>query len=359
LRWSGGIDAKSSAFGPGRHYKDIAVSLVAQWKDKNGKPPSLPPGKHKVRVLFRPEPPERAGGGDQAREEDKPLRVESNEVEIEIATKGSPEAKNDLQKLQGAWLCRWREYDGKKHAGEDETWTFDGNMVSMMAPAGISGIAPTPFTLDETKEPRRLTIKVKAANNETIIPCLYKLDGNTLTICYHDGKDAKVLGNGKLLKKQPTEFIAKPGTGMIVLTFDAAKAAWGQTVEGVRCRLISDQVVWKAGEIPTFKGQVNNQSKQDLADVGLEQFCEIEFDSKVFTWSGGIDAGIPTLPAGRRSGDIPISLGGNWKDKQGKQVDLSAGKHKLRVIFLPRLLGTDKRPRVPTNEVEIEIRPRG
>ena len=40
--------------------------------------------------------------------------------------KGSPEAKNDLQKLQGTWLCRWREYDGKKHPGEDETWTFDG-----------------------------------------------------------------------------------------------------------------------------------------------------------------------------------------------------------------------------------------
>jgi RNA polymerase sigma factor (sigma-70 family) len=236
LRWSGDIDAKSSAFGPGRHYKDMAVSLVAQWKDKNGKPPSLPPGKHTVRVWFRAEPPERAGGGDQVREEDKPLRIESNEVVIEIATKGSPEAKNDLQKLQGAW---------------------------------------------------------------------------------------------------------------------------GPAIEGIRCRLIPDQVVWKAGEIPTLKGRVDNQCKHDLADVGLEQFCEIEFDTKVFTWSGGIDTGIPTLPAGRRSGDIPISLGGNWKDKQSKQMDLSAGNHKLRVIFLPRLLGTDKRPRVLTNEVEIEIRPRG
>jgi hypothetical protein len=93
LRWSGPIDAKSSAFGPGRRYKDIAISLVEQWKDENGKPPSLPPGKHKLRVRFRPEPPKEAG---------KPPLVESNEVEFEVAAKGSPEAKNDLQKLQGA-----------------------------------------------------------------------------------------------------------------------------------------------------------------------------------------------------------------------------------------------------------------
>jgi hypothetical protein len=88
LRWSGDIDAKSSAFGPGRRYKDIAISLVEEWKDENGKPPSLTPGKHKVRVRFRPEPPKEAG---------KPPPVESNEVEIEITAKGSPEAKNDLQ----------------------------------------------------------------------------------------------------------------------------------------------------------------------------------------------------------------------------------------------------------------------
>jgi hypothetical protein len=56
-----------------------------------------------------------------------------------------------------------------------------------------------------------------------------------------------------------------------------------------------------------------------------------------------------------RGGDIPISLGGNRKDKQDKQIDLSAGNHELRVIFLPRLLGTDKRPRIATNEIEIEV----
>jgi hypothetical protein len=84
FRWAGHIDAKSSAFGPGQHYKDIAISLLQQWKDNAGKSPSLLAGNHKVRVIFRPEPAERAGGDDAVRDEDRGLRVESNEVEIEI-----------------------------------------------------------------------------------------------------------------------------------------------------------------------------------------------------------------------------------------------------------------------------------
>jgi len=75
-RWAGAIHAKSSPFGPGRQYNDIAVTLANAWRSKTGnRPIALAPGKHTVRIAFLPAPND--GGA--------PARAVSNAVEIEIA----------------------------------------------------------------------------------------------------------------------------------------------------------------------------------------------------------------------------------------------------------------------------------
>jgi RNA polymerase sigma factor (sigma-70 family) len=75
-RWMGEIDVKSSAFGPGRHYEGIVVSLVKEWQGaKNRRPIQLAPGAHKVRVVFLPV---------EAAPQGQELRVVSNPVQIEM-----------------------------------------------------------------------------------------------------------------------------------------------------------------------------------------------------------------------------------------------------------------------------------
>ena len=75
--WTGEIAVKSSAFGPGRQYNDIPISLVENWRSKEGyKPLKLDAGKHTVRVAFIANPIGKNSG--------PAVRVVSNPVEIEI-----------------------------------------------------------------------------------------------------------------------------------------------------------------------------------------------------------------------------------------------------------------------------------
>jgi len=73
FRWNGPLDAKSSTLEPGRHYQDIMVALVKDWRNNRG-PLILAPGKHTVRFVFLPE----------AADQGLAVRVVSNPVEIEI-----------------------------------------------------------------------------------------------------------------------------------------------------------------------------------------------------------------------------------------------------------------------------------
>ncbi|MBC8869320.1 MAG: HEAT repeat domain-containing protein [Planctomycetes bacterium] len=72
-RWAGHVDVKSSPFPPGRHYDNIQVSLVKDWKCGD-EALMLKPGKDSVRVWFVAQPAKKDGG--------KPVRFATNFVEI-------------------------------------------------------------------------------------------------------------------------------------------------------------------------------------------------------------------------------------------------------------------------------------
>jgi hypothetical protein len=74
------IEGKSSWLPHGRQYTGIIVTLGAEWPAKaDAKPLSLTPGKHTVRIAVLAEP--------NGRDTGKPVRAESNAVEIEITPK--------------------------------------------------------------------------------------------------------------------------------------------------------------------------------------------------------------------------------------------------------------------------------
>jgi hypothetical protein len=82
--WSGGeVDIKSSAFGPGRQYDDIAISLVEDWRSMEGhKPLKLDAGKHTLSVEFVANP--------VGKNSEPTIHVVSNPVDIEILLKEKP-----------------------------------------------------------------------------------------------------------------------------------------------------------------------------------------------------------------------------------------------------------------------------
>jgi RNA polymerase sigma factor (sigma-70 family) len=124
---------------------------------------------------------------------------------------GEP-AADDQEALQGAWECESAELEGKA-LPEDEVKKMrvvikDDRMV--IVPGGeFERLA---FRVDAAKNPRVLHVTpTEGKDKGKTTPVIYALDQktDTLKLCF-DTKEGK---------KLPTEFAAKPGSGMILLTF--------------------------------------------------------------------------------------------------------------------------------------------
>ena len=110
--WVGDIDVKSSAFGPGREYRDIRITLDDHWHTKEGdKPLRLEPGKHAIRVAFIATPSVKGQGG--------PVRAVSNPAEIEILpAEGQGQREPKAGEAIAGLACRARLIKEKLLFGE-------------------------------------------------------------------------------------------------------------------------------------------------------------------------------------------------------------------------------------------------
>jgi uncharacterized protein (TIGR03067 family) len=105
-------------------------------------------------------------------------------------------AKADLAKLQGEWAVKSIEIAGMPLPGE-----LPGKLVIEGAKFGGLGSDMT-IVLDPTKTPKEIDL-VRGASGQKWMG-LYKLDGDTLTLCL------AMIEKGKLdTQKRPTDFDAK------------------------------------------------------------------------------------------------------------------------------------------------------
>jgi uncharacterized protein (TIGR03067 family) len=121
----------------------------------------------------------------------------------------------DLEKLQGTWKLVEAHMYGKKAAARDlptkdiayrpHTLAVDGHKIEMHLNMGHTGGV---FELDTTKKLKEITI-----NWLIQWPAVYKLEGDTLTICFHENANLP----------RPDEFRTLADSDRVLLVYQRAK----------------------------------------------------------------------------------------------------------------------------------------
>jgi uncharacterized protein (TIGR03067 family) len=124
-----------------------------------------------------------------------------------------PGAKSDAEAIQGEWRVVYGEMDGKALAPEiykGQTWTFGAQKISM----GRNGqeVISVRYKLDTAKQPKQIDVAAEGRSGSGI----YKLEGDTLTVCAPTGPDSETIA-------RPSEFKTKPGSSTVLTKFERVK----------------------------------------------------------------------------------------------------------------------------------------
>jgi uncharacterized protein (TIGR03067 family) len=131
---------------------------------------------------------------------EKPPFIEKTELTPEQQQK-LLEASADLQ---GSWELVSMQWDGRNYPGE-----VQGRIVIRGDKAtSYGGKQPVTYSLeiDPNKTPAQLNMLLKADGQLKIKQCIYKLEGDTLTLCHHFKSD----------KPRPTEFKTEASDGLLL-----------------------------------------------------------------------------------------------------------------------------------------------
>src|SRR5262249_25607900 len=96
--------------------------------------------------------------------------------------------KEDLKRLQGEWEMLECSVDGQRvkvRPGEASD-VFKGDQLMTLNRGEV--VTRSSITLDARKSPRRMDVKTKGGN---LLLAIYRLEGDTLTLCYKDEPGAK------------------------------------------------------------------------------------------------------------------------------------------------------------------------
>jgi uncharacterized protein (TIGR03067 family) len=123
------------------------------------------------------------------------------------ATKDPP--KKDLPSLVGSWIGETGIKGGKPSPPEDASMEFskDGTLIFKEKGKEIPGS----YKMDATPFPAQLDLTLGAGGQNISFPGIYKIDGDTLTICF------------TFMGDRPTKFESPDGSKTMLITLKRAK----------------------------------------------------------------------------------------------------------------------------------------
>jgi len=152
---------------------------------------------------------------------------------------------------------------------------------------------------------------------------------------------------------------------------------WGEAVDGVQARLRTSKTAWNDGQTPEFALDLRNRGRRTPSGCRGVQFCELELDGKWYEYrTGNVDCKISMLPPGKQidywasvslavpwTRKTPARKPGDPIDDKGEALQVSAGKHTVRVAYVfersalaPNFgVPADAGMRPVSNPVEIEV----
>lgn len=127
------------------------------------------------------------------------------------APKETPKA--DPAKIEGEWVVVKYTRGGKDDEEREKGQTFviaDGKIAVLR---GTQRREEVEYKLDPKADPPKIDLIPPAKEKEGTIPGIYKLEGDTLTLCFPKG--------GK--EDRPTKFESPAGSRIVVITMKRAK----------------------------------------------------------------------------------------------------------------------------------------
>ena len=124
-------------------------------------------------------------------------------------TPGAPALPDSVRPLLGQWACTARTYEGQDSGIDPCVWEFEaGGRLRRR----LDGSDPVERRF--TAAPEKAPALLDWMEGQDTIKAIYKVDGDTLTICYsHDRRSGR-----------PTRFELPRGNKLIVLTFKRVKS---------------------------------------------------------------------------------------------------------------------------------------
>jgi uncharacterized protein (TIGR03067 family) len=130
-----------------------------------------------------------------------------------LAAPGSDERpkKLDLSALVGEWACTSLVYAGNKAPDPNLTFEFTSEGKLRMGRRGIAGSEAGTYKATSGKNPA--TFDWDTGDVGTRYWGIYKVEGETLTLCYCEGE----------VGERPTQFKSPAGTKLMLMTLQRVK----------------------------------------------------------------------------------------------------------------------------------------
>src|SRR5262245_8845603 len=133
------------------------------------------------------------------------------------------EVKKEKEKLIGAWKVVSLESDGKKvpaQALKDLRYIFTAD--SLTRKKGEKAESGAGYKLDPSKSPKWIDMTGVTDGKEQSIPALYKLDGDTLTLCFRSDYKKKD-GKPNEVQKRPEKLDGGEGSEQVLMVLKREK----------------------------------------------------------------------------------------------------------------------------------------